>query len=70
MFMDKNVLTPTPQKKNISSFSLGPSLKRPMTSKSESRQDKPAVVIATLDQAFNVFNNQVAQIFKMKTVSH
>ena len=72
MFNDKNVLTPSStQKKNILNFSLGSPLRRPVTSKAEtSKHEKPTVVIATLDQAFHSFNTHVAQIFKMKTVSH
>ena len=62
---DKFVLSNSPQKKiNISATS--PS-KRPQSSKTEK---PPTVVIATIDQAFNSFNRQVANIFKMKTINN
>ena len=43
-----------------------------MSSKIDRNQksEKSAVVVATIDKAFNQFNQQVAQIFKMKTITH
>ena len=56
-------ISPSPSKKNSNAITYSPS-KRPMSSK-----QRQANVMASIDQAFNGFNNQVAKALKMKTIT-